>query len=61
LAKQARGIGAARVFPTLADKGCAGKSGLSMAFKRLMEGAEIAAGVARPAKKASRGPDAATN
>ena len=47
LAKQPRGIGAAPVFPTLANKGGAGKSGLSMAFKRLMERAEISAGVAR--------------
>jgi integrase len=55
LATQPRGIGAAPVFPTLANKGGAGKSGLSMAFKRLMERAKISAGVARPAKEKSRG------
>jgi integrase len=55
LAEQPRGIGAAPVFPTLANKGGAGKSGLSMAFKRLMERAEVAAGVARPAKEKGRG------
>ena len=55
LAKQPRGIGAAPVFPTLANKGGAGKSGLSMAFKRLMERANVSAGVARHAKEKSRG------
>lgn len=52
---QPRGIGAAPVFPTLADKGGAGKSGLSMAFKRLMGRAEISAGVARSAREKGRG------
>jgi integrase len=55
LKDQPRGIGAAPVFPTLADKGGAGKSGLSMAFKRLMDRAEVSAGVARQAKDKSRG------
>jgi integrase len=55
LALQPRGIGAAPVFPTLANKGGAGKSGLSMAFKRLMERAKVSAGVARQAKEKSSG------
>ena len=55
LAKQPRGIAAAPVFPTLANKSGAGKSGLSMAFRRLMERAKISAGVARQAKVKSRG------
>jgi integrase len=55
LKKQQRGIGAAPVFPTLINKGGAGKSGLSMAFKRLMEKAKVAAGVAREADQAGRG------
>jgi integrase len=41
LAKQTRGVGKAAVFPTLAGKSGAGKSGLSMAFKRIMEKAGI--------------------
>lgn len=52
---QPRGIGPAPVFPSLANKGGAGKSGLSMAFKRLMERAKISSGVARTAEKKSRG------
>lgn len=55
LAKQTTGIGSAPVFPSVADKSGAGKSGLSMAFKRLMVRADVAAGVARPADKKSRG------
>jgi integrase len=55
LKSQTRGIGAAPVFPTLANKGGPGKSGLSMAFKRLMERAGIAAGVARQAETEGRG------
>ena len=47
LKEQPRGIGAAPVFPTLADKGGPGKSGLSMQFKRLMERAEVGAGMSR--------------
>jgi integrase len=39
--KQTRGIGKAPVFPSLAGKSGAGKSGLSMAFKRIMERAGI--------------------
>jgi len=41
LKKQTRGIGKAPVFPSLAGKSGAGKSGLSMAFKRIMERAGI--------------------
>jgi integrase len=41
LKKQVRGIGKAPVFPTLAGKSGAGKSGLSMQFKRIMERAKI--------------------
>jgi integrase len=41
LKKQTRGIGKAPVFPTLAGKSGAGKSGLSMQFKRIMERAGI--------------------
>ena len=41
LKKQTHGIGKAPVFPTLAGKSGAGKSGLSMAFKRIMERAGI--------------------
>jgi integrase len=41
LKKQTRGIGKAPVFPTLAGKSGAGKSGLSMQFKRMMERAGI--------------------
>ena len=52
---QTTGIGAAPVFPALAHKGGPGKSGLSMAFKRLMERAGVASGVARQADKKSRG------
>jgi len=41
LRKQTRGIGKASVFPTLAGKAGGGKSGLSMAFKRIMERGKI--------------------
>ena len=41
LKKQTRGIGKAPVFPSLAGKSGGGKSGLSMAFKRIMEHAGI--------------------
>src|SRR5262249_35246285 len=41
LANQTRGIGKAPVFPTLAGKSGGGKSGVSMAFKRIMERAGI--------------------
>jgi integrase len=41
LKKQTRGIGKAPVFPSLAGKAGGGKSGLSMAFKRIMERAGI--------------------
>jgi len=55
LKEQPRGIGAAPVFPSLANKGGAGKSGLSMAFKRLMERAKVCPEIAREAKANSRG------
>lgn len=55
LAAQPRGIGKAPVFPSLANKAGAGKSGLSLAFKRIMETAKVAAGVARESKANSRG------
>jgi len=55
LKKQQRGIGAAPVFPSLAGKSGAGKSGLSMAFKRLMKRANVSAGVARQAMAGGRG------
>lgn len=54
LAEQPRRIGAAPVFPSLANKGGAGKSGLSMAFKKIMEKADVAAGVARAGGKRGR-------
>jgi integrase len=55
LKKQQRGIGAAPVFPSLIHKSGAGKSGLSMAFKRVMVRAKVLAGVARQAKDGGRG------
>ena len=55
LSKQPRGIGAAPVFPTLANKAGAGKSGLSSIFKRLMNRAGVSAGVARQTDDKSRG------
>jgi integrase len=55
LLQQPRGIGMAPIFPSLATKAGPGKSGLSMAFKRLMEAAGVKSGVARQAKKKSRG------
>lgn len=53
--QQPRGIGAAPLFLTLANKGGAGKSGLSSMFKRLMVRAGVSAGVARDAGEKSRG------
>jgi integrase len=41
LQEQTQGIGKAPVFPTLVGKSGAGKSGLSMQFKRIMERAKI--------------------
>jgi integrase len=41
LKKQTRGIGKAPVFPSLVGKSGGGKSGLSMAFKRIMDRAGI--------------------
>ncbi len=49
--RQQRGIGIAEVFPSLAQKGGAGTSGLSLAFKRLMDRANVAPGIARLAKE----------
>jgi integrase len=54
LQKQTRGIGKARVFPTLAGKSGAGKSGLSMQFKRIMERAGIRGRTLREAAGAGR-------
>jgi integrase len=51
---QTRGIGKAPVFPTLAGKSGAGKSGLSMQFKRIMERAGIRGRVLREAAGAGR-------
>jgi integrase len=55
LSTRQRGIGAAPVFPDLANKGGAGKSGLSSMFKRLMKRAGVEAGVARRSKEKGRG------
>jgi len=54
LEKQTRGIGKAPVFPTLAGKSGGGKSGLSMAFKRIMERAKIKGRLLREASGAGR-------
>src|SRR5438874_1001775 len=54
LRKQTRGIGKAPVFPTLAGKAGSGKSGLSMAFKRIMEHAEIKGRLLREANGEGR-------
>jgi len=54
LEKQTRGIGKAAVFPTLAGKSGGGKSGLSMAFKRIMESAKIKGRLLRKATGAGR-------
>jgi integrase len=54
LEKQTRGIGKAPVFPTLAGKSGSGKSGLSMAFKRIMERANIRGRLMREANGAGR-------
>jgi integrase len=53
LASQTRGIGKAP-FPTLAGKSGRGKSGLSMAFKRIMERAKIKGRLLREANGAGR-------
>ena len=47
LEKQPRGIGKAPVFPSLCGKAGSGKSGLSMAFKRIMERAGITGRILR--------------
>ncbi|HSS17177.1 MAG TPA: tyrosine-type recombinase/integrase [Candidatus Dormibacteraeota bacterium] len=54
LEKQTRGIGKAPVFPMLAGKSGGGKSGLSMAFKRIMERAKIKGQLLRNATGAGR-------
>jgi integrase len=54
LRNQTRGIGKAPVFPSLADKSGAGKSGLSMQFKRIMEHAKIKGRLLREATGAGR-------
>src|SRR6266513_646573 len=54
LEKQTHGIGKAPVFPTLAGKSGGGKSGLSMAFKRIMERAKIKGRLLREANGAGR-------
>ena len=54
LQEQTRGIGKAPVFPTLAGKSGAGKSGLSMQFKRMMERAGIQGRLLREANGQGR-------
>jgi integrase len=54
LEKQTRGISKAPVFPTLAAKAGGGKSGLSMAFKRIMDRAEIKGRLLREANGEGR-------
>jgi integrase len=54
LQRQTRGIGKAPIFPTLAGKSGGGKSGLSMAFRRIMERAKIKGRMLRQATGAGR-------
>jgi len=54
LQEQTRGIAKAPVFPRLAGKSGAGKSGLSMQFKRIMERAKIKGRLLREANGAGR-------
>jgi integrase len=54
LEEQTRGIGKAPVFPTLAGKSGAGKSGLSMQFKRIMDAANIKGRLLREANGEGR-------
>jgi len=54
LKKQPSGIGKAPVFPTLAGKSGSGKSGLSMAFKRIMDRANIKGRLLRKKNGAGR-------
>ena len=54
LQRQTRGIGKAPVFPSLAGKSGAEKSGLSMQFKRIMERAGIRGRTLREAAGAGR-------
>lgn len=55
LKKQPRGIGKASVFPSLTGKSGGGKSGLSMAFKRIMAKAKIVGRILRDRKEDSAG------
>ena len=54
LRSQPRAIGKAPVFPSLAGKSGAGKSGLSMQFKRIMETAGIRGRILRKGEGAGR-------
>jgi integrase len=54
LQEQTRGIGRAPLFPGLAGKSGAGKSGLSMQFKRIMDRAKIKGRLLREASGAGR-------
>ena len=54
LQEQTLGIGKAPVFPTLSGKSGSGKSGLSMAFKRIMDRAGIKGRLLREASGAGR-------
>lgn len=54
LRKQTRGIEKAPVFPTLAGRNTGGKSGLSTAFRRIMEQAKIKGRLLREANGAGR-------
>ena len=54
LLRQTRGIGKAPVFPTLAGKSGAGKSGLSMQSKRIMDKAGIKGRLLRESTGAGR-------
>lgn len=55
LAAQPEGIGQAKVFRELADKSGAGRSGLSMQFKRIMERAGIRGRIIRECTKGGAG------
>ena len=54
LASRPRGVGKAPVLPSLAGKSGSGKSGLSMAFKKIMERAGIVGEIARQGHGAGR-------
>lgn len=55
LHQQTRGIGKAPIFPTLAGRTGGGKSGLSMAFRRIMERAGVKGRILRQRKEESAG------